>query len=55
MKMLNKRAPRIDFCVTPKSMLHHSLKLLFILTHWQIALNKLYGIERKPIRIYFGK
>ena len=34
MKMLNKRGPRIDPCGTPRSILHHSLKLLFIFTLW---------------------
>ena len=32
--MLNKRQPRIDPCGTRRSILHHSLKLLFISTLW---------------------
>ena len=32
MKILNKREPRIDPCVTPMGILHSSMKLLFTFT-----------------------
>ena len=55
MIILNKMGLRNYPCGTPSSILHHSLKLLFIFLLFEIvltkALNIFYHIERKAIHI----